>query len=126
MTDFVSSLTRAIAQQYDLFQTSLVLLQKDRKFLNYGYTVSGKEPYEERQERLCLEVFQAAEIGKGDVRAVHVHRRALTCFPCRHMPIGSVVTTNAQFLKKSRCCPSLAKWSGCLGPGFRDCRSCRL
>jgi cyclopropane fatty-acyl-phospholipid synthase-like methyltransferase len=43
------------------------VLQKDRKFLNYGYTVSGKETYEERQERLCLEVFQAAEIGTGDV-----------------------------------------------------------
>ena len=42
-------------------------LQKDRKFLNYGYTVSGKETYEERQQRLCLEVFQAAEIGQGDV-----------------------------------------------------------
>ena len=64
MTDSASSLTRAVARQYDLFQTSLELLQKDRKFLNYGYTVSGKETYEERQQRLCLEVFQAAEIGK--------------------------------------------------------------
>ena len=35
--------------------------------MNYGYTVSGKETYEERQQRLCVEVFQAAEIGKGDV-----------------------------------------------------------
>ena len=67
MTDFASSLTRTIARQYDLFQASLEYLQKDRKFLNYGYTVSGKETYEERQERLCLEVFQAAEIGQGDV-----------------------------------------------------------
>ena len=67
MTDVASSLTRAVARQYDLFQSSLELLQKDRKFLNYGYTVSGKETYEERQERLCLEVFQAAEIGKEDV-----------------------------------------------------------
>jgi hypothetical protein len=67
MTDFASSLTRTIARQYDLFQASLEFLQKDRKFLNYGYTVSGKETYEERQERLCLEVFQAAEIGQGDV-----------------------------------------------------------
>ena len=67
MTDFASSLTRAVARQYDLFQTSLELLQKDRKFLNYGYTVSGKEAYEERQQRLCFEVFQAAEIGKDDV-----------------------------------------------------------
>jgi cyclopropane fatty-acyl-phospholipid synthase-like methyltransferase len=67
MTDFASSLTRTVARQYDLFQASLELLQKDRKFLNYGYTVSGKETYEERQQRLCIEVFQAAEIGKGDV-----------------------------------------------------------
>jgi ubiquinone/menaquinone biosynthesis C-methylase UbiE len=50
-----------------LFQTSLELLQEHRQFLNYGYTVSGQETYEERQQRLCLEVFQAAEIGKGDV-----------------------------------------------------------
>ena len=67
MSDFTSSLTRSIARQYDLLQTSLESLQKDRKFLNYGYTVSGKETYEERQQRLCLEVFQAAEIRKGDV-----------------------------------------------------------
>jgi cyclopropane fatty-acyl-phospholipid synthase-like methyltransferase len=67
MTDFASSLTRTIARDYDLFQASLEFLQKERKFLNYGYTVSGKETYEERQERLCLEVFQAAEIGQGDV-----------------------------------------------------------
>jgi cyclopropane fatty-acyl-phospholipid synthase-like methyltransferase len=67
MTDFASSFTRTVARQYDLFQTSLELLRKARKFLNYGYTVSGKETYEERQQRLCLEVFQAAEIGRGDV-----------------------------------------------------------
>ena len=48
MTDVTSSLTRTVARQYDLFQTSLELLQKDRKFLNYGYTVSGKEAYEAR------------------------------------------------------------------------------
>jgi hypothetical protein len=53
-------------RQYDLFSASLEFLQKDRRFLNYGYTVSGKETYEERQQRLCLEVFQAAEIGQGD------------------------------------------------------------
>jgi SAM-dependent methyltransferase len=67
MSDFASCLTRTVARQYDLFQTSLESLQKDRKFLNYGYTVSGKETYEERQQRLCLEVFQAAEIRKRDV-----------------------------------------------------------
>ncbi len=67
MTDVASSLTQSVARQYDLFQTSLELLQKDRKFLNYGYTVSGTETHEARQQRLCLEVFQAAEIGKDDV-----------------------------------------------------------
>jgi cyclopropane fatty-acyl-phospholipid synthase-like methyltransferase len=67
MTDVASSLTLAVARQYDLFQTSLELLQKDRKFLNYGYTVSGSETYEARQQHLCLEVFHAAEIGKDDV-----------------------------------------------------------
>jgi hypothetical protein len=67
MTDVASSLTRAVARQYDLFQTSLELLTKDRKFLNYGYTVSGTETFDARQERLCVEVFQAAEIGKDDV-----------------------------------------------------------
>ena len=58
MTDFASSLTRTVARQYDLFQSSLEVLQKDRKFLNYGYTVSGKETYEERQQQLCIEVFR--------------------------------------------------------------------
>jgi len=67
MSDSASSLTRTIARQYDLFQASLEFLQKERKFLNYGYTVSGTETYEERQARLCLEVFQAAEIGDDDV-----------------------------------------------------------
>ena len=67
MSDSASSLARTIARQYDLFQASLEFLQKDRKFLNYGYTVSGMETCEERQQRLCLEVFQAAEIGQGDV-----------------------------------------------------------
>jgi hypothetical protein len=43
MSDSASSLTRTIARQYDLFQASLEFLQKERKFLNYGYTVSGKE-----------------------------------------------------------------------------------
>lgn len=67
LTDVTSSLTQSVARQYDLFQTSLERLQKDRKFLNYGYTVTGTEAYEERQARLCLEVFQAAEIGSDDV-----------------------------------------------------------
>ena len=43
MTDVASSLTRTVARQCDLFQASPESLQKDRKFLNYGYTVSETE-----------------------------------------------------------------------------------
>jgi ubiquinone/menaquinone biosynthesis C-methylase UbiE len=62
----VHDLTRAISRQYDLFQTSLESLGKEQKFLNYGYTLSRKDSYEQRQERLCLEVFDAAEIQESD------------------------------------------------------------
>ena len=65
--DVASSLTRRVARQYDRFQTSLESFQKDRQFLNYGYTVSGNETLEARQQQLCVEVFQAAGIGAGDV-----------------------------------------------------------
>jgi cyclopropane fatty-acyl-phospholipid synthase-like methyltransferase len=60
------ALTRAISRQYDLFQTSLETLEKEQKFLNYGYTLSRKDSYEQRQERLCLEVFDAAQIQERD------------------------------------------------------------
>jgi cyclopropane fatty-acyl-phospholipid synthase-like methyltransferase len=63
MTEIASSLTRTVARQYDLFQTSLETIGRARKFLNYGFTVTGDESMEERQQRLCLEVFGAAEIG---------------------------------------------------------------
>jgi len=63
----VHSLTRSISRQYDLFQTSLESLDKAQKFLNYGYTLSWKDSYEVRQERLCLEVFEAARIRETDV-----------------------------------------------------------
>lgn len=56
----MNELTGAVSRQYDLFQTSLESLEKQRKYLNYGWTVTGRESYEERQERLCLEVFRAA------------------------------------------------------------------
>src|SRR5262245_53574993 len=62
MTESTSSLTRAVARQYDLFQSSLETLGRARKFLNYGFTVTGDEPMEERQQRLCLEVFRAAAL----------------------------------------------------------------
>jgi cyclopropane fatty-acyl-phospholipid synthase-like methyltransferase len=67
MNDFPSELTGGISRQYDLFQSSLESLDKQRKYLNYGYTVTGRESYEERQERLCLEVFRAAELNANDV-----------------------------------------------------------
>ena len=67
MPDFTSTLTNAIARQYDLFQQSLDTIAKDRAFLNYGYTDRGAPgansvPIETRQERLCLEVFKAADV----------------------------------------------------------------
>jgi ubiquinone/menaquinone biosynthesis C-methylase UbiE len=58
----MSDLTRSVSRQYDLFQTSLESLDKQQKYLNYGWTVTGRESYEERQERLCLEVYRAAAI----------------------------------------------------------------
>jgi cyclopropane fatty-acyl-phospholipid synthase-like methyltransferase len=67
MNELPSSLTRAVARQYDLFQSSLESLDKPRKYLNYGYTITGKETYEERQQQLCLEVFRAADIHAGHV-----------------------------------------------------------
>ena len=39
----VNELTGAVSRQYDLFQTSLESLEKPRKYLNYGYTVTGRE-----------------------------------------------------------------------------------
>jgi len=54
-----------IAAEYDVFQASLEALKKEKKYLNYGFTVSRCQSYEERQEQLCLEVFEAAGIGKG-------------------------------------------------------------
>jgi ubiquinone/menaquinone biosynthesis C-methylase UbiE len=67
MNDFSSELTSDISRQYDRFQTSLESLEKQQKYLNYGYTVTGRESYEERQERLCLEVFRAAELTPDSV-----------------------------------------------------------
>lgn len=64
---FGSPLTNAVARQYDLFQQSLETIEKERKYLNYGYTVDGDEPIEARQQRLCLEVFRAAGIAANHV-----------------------------------------------------------
>ncbi len=67
MSPSAPSFTNAVGLQYDLFQRSLESLDRNAKFLNYGYTVSRKQTYPQRQERLCLEVFDAAEIGPGDL-----------------------------------------------------------
>lgn len=66
MTDD-TSLTPAIARQYDLFQESLEAIGKERPFLNYGYTVTGRESYEDRQQRLCEELFKAADLRPDNV-----------------------------------------------------------
>jgi cyclopropane fatty-acyl-phospholipid synthase-like methyltransferase len=59
-------LTKYIADQYDNFQTTLETISKNKKYLNYGYTITGKESYEERQEQLCQKVFFAARIQPSD------------------------------------------------------------
>lgn len=63
----MDDLTGAVSRQYDLFQASLESIEKPRKYLNYGYTVARRQSYEERQERLCLEVFRAAALELGHV-----------------------------------------------------------
>jgi cyclopropane fatty-acyl-phospholipid synthase-like methyltransferase len=67
MSEVVSTIKGSVARQYDLFQSSLESLNKERKYLNYGYAVSGRETYEERQQRLCLETIHAADIRTTDV-----------------------------------------------------------
>lgn len=51
-----------VATQYDRFQDALELLEKDDKYLNYGYTTHRAQTYEERQEALCRLVFDAARV----------------------------------------------------------------
>jgi cyclopropane fatty-acyl-phospholipid synthase-like methyltransferase len=67
MSEFGSALTDAVARQYDLFQQSLETIDKDQKFLNYGYTADRGDTLEQRQQRLCLEVFRAAGIAAPHV-----------------------------------------------------------
>jgi len=67
MSQYTSDYTNKISRVYDRFQTSFESVEKQRKYLNYGYTVTGRESYEDRQERLCLEVFRAAELAKDHV-----------------------------------------------------------
>lgn len=51
-----------VAAQYDRFQDALEQLDKDDKYLNYGYTTHRSQTYEERQEALCRLVFEAARV----------------------------------------------------------------
>ena len=87
MTDFASSLTRSIARQYDLFQASLEFLQKDRKFLNYGYTVSGKETYEERQERLPRGIPGGRDWSRGRRHRRRLRQRRAGLPPVEHVRV---------------------------------------
>ena len=56
-----------VARQYDLFQATFDAIEKPRKYLNYGYSMSRRQTYEDRQEALCLQVFKAAGIRADDV-----------------------------------------------------------
>lgn len=55
-------MTEFVAHQYDDFQTILEALNKERKYLNYGYRKSRSDSYEQKQEQLCTLVYDAAEI----------------------------------------------------------------
>ena len=61
-----SDVTRAVAAQYDEFQTSLEQVGMAREFLNYGFRTPGAQTYEQMQQQLCLEVFKAAGISATD------------------------------------------------------------
>lgn len=63
----IDKLMAQTAKQYDYFQSTLENLQKPRKYLNYGYATAKKELYEKRQEQLCREVFQLANIQAQDI-----------------------------------------------------------
>ena len=53
-------------EQYDNFQTTFEKNEKQRKYLNYGYTTSSDQTYEDRQEALVMEVFKGADIQPAD------------------------------------------------------------
>jgi ubiquinone/menaquinone biosynthesis C-methylase UbiE len=54
-----------IQSQYDQFQTTFEDLNKNKKYLNYGYSLKSKQTLEEKQEQLCKEIFQLANIKPG-------------------------------------------------------------
>lgn len=64
---FDSALTDYVAHQYDDFQTLFEKLNKERKYLNYGYKTGPHQTYEKKQEQLCRAVFDAADIRRDSV-----------------------------------------------------------
>jgi len=62
-------LTTFVAEQYNAFQSMMERRDKERKYLNYGFKEGRGQTYEDRQERLCREVFDGARIKKEDVLA---------------------------------------------------------
>ena len=58
--------TASVAAQYDHFQVGLERIEKQEKYLNYGYDSGRERSYEEKQAELCRQVFALAEIGAGD------------------------------------------------------------
>jgi ubiquinone/menaquinone biosynthesis C-methylase UbiE len=62
----IDNLTASVAKQYNHFQSTLEKLQKPQKYLNFGYALAKNEPYEKKQEQLCKEVFQRANIQPED------------------------------------------------------------
>lgn len=59
---FADQHAQEIAQQYDRFQDSFAGIEKERQYLNYGYTTSSGQSYEDRQEALCMLVFEKAAV----------------------------------------------------------------
>ncbi|MBE7439725.1 MAG: methyltransferase domain-containing protein [Spirochaetales bacterium] len=62
-----SELYEYIARQYDDFQHVFDRINKERRYLNYGYTTSPDQSYEDRQEALCLKVFELAQLEKKHI-----------------------------------------------------------
>ncbi|MCH8013121.1 MAG: class I SAM-dependent methyltransferase [Candidatus Marinimicrobia bacterium] len=51
-----------VAGKYDHFQISFETLEKEKKYLNYGYSLNPHQTLEDKQEQLCKEVFKLANI----------------------------------------------------------------
>lgn len=60
-------MSKLVAGQYDDFQTSFNQEEKQKQYLNYGFTLNPSQTLEEKQELLCKKVFDEAQIQPGDV-----------------------------------------------------------